>query len=294
MTFQVAFIAFHGGFVSFAWRATSLLTLILSSTIPTITAANAARQDPRNIAWQILQSGLENKKVTNRTVAVQALSLLPENVRATRLAMAALRDKNTGVREAAAVVLGQQHARSAIPALKEALSDSEISVVLASAHSLLLLKDPSAYEIYYAILMGDKKSSAGLVESQINRIKDRKQLAEMGISQGVGFVPFGGMGYEAYRQIRKHDSSPARAAAARFLANDPDAMSEDALVQTAVADKEEAVRLAALDALAQRGDPRCIERLMRNLDDSKSSVRYRTAAVILHLNDIAKKPRKRR
>jgi HEAT repeat protein len=284
-----------GGIVSFARRATSLLTLVLFSAIPTITAANAkeAQPDPRENAWKILRSGLEDKKLSNRTVAVQALSLMPGNARATRFAMAALRDKNTGVREAAAVVLGQQHARSAVPALKEALSDSEISVVLAAAHSLLLLKDSSAYEIYYAILMGDKKGSTGLVESQINRFKDPKQLAEMGISQGVGFVPFGGMGYEAYRQIRKHDSSPVRAAAARFLANDPDAMSEDALIQTAVADKEEEVRLAALDALAQRGDPRCIERLMRNLDDSKSSVRYRTAAVILHLSDIAKKPRKR-
>jgi len=279
--------------VAFAWRAISLLTLVLFSTVPTITAANEARQDPRNLAWQILLSGLENKKVTNRTVAVQALSLLPRNARATRLATAALRDKSTGVREAAAVVLGQQHARSAVPALKEALSDSEISVVLAAAHSLLLLKDPSAYDIYYAILMGDKKGSTGLMESQLNRIKDPKQLAEIGLSEGVGFVPFGGMGYEAFRQIRKHDSSHVRAAAARFLASDPDSMSEDALVQTALADKEEAVRLAALDALTQRGNPRCVELLMKNLDDSKSAVQYRTAAVILHLSDIAKKPRKR-
>jgi HEAT repeat protein len=284
-----------GGIVSFARRATSLLTLVLFSAIPTITAANAkeAQPDPRENAWKLLRSGLEDKKLSNRTVAVQALSLMPGNTRAARFAVAALRDKSTGVREAAAVVLGQQRARSAIPALKEALSDSEISVVLAAAHSLLLLKDSSAYEIYYAILMGDKKGSTGLVESQINRFKDPKQLAEMGISEGVGFVPFGGMGYEAYRQIRKHDSSPVRAAAARFLANDPDAMSEDALVQTAVADKEEEVRLAALDALAQRGDPRCIERLVKNLDGSKPAVRYRTAAVILHLSDIAKKPRKR-
>jgi HEAT repeat protein len=284
-----------GGFVSFARRATSLLILVLLSAIPTITAANAkeAQPDPRENAWKLLRSGLEDKKLSNRTVAVQALSLMPGNTRAARFAVAALRDKSTGVREAAAVVLGQQRARSAIPALKEALSDSEISVVLAAAHSLLLLKDPSAYEIYYAVLMGDKKASAGLMESQLNRIKDPKQVAEMGISEGVGFVPFGGMGYEAYRQIRKHDSSPVRAAAARFLANDPDAMSEDALVQTAVADKEEEVRLAALDALAQRGDPRCIERLVKNLDGSKPDVRYRTAAVILHLSDIAKKPRKR-
>jgi len=41
------------------------------------------------------------------------------------------------------------------------------------------------------------------------------------------------------------------------------------------------------------GDSRCIERLMRNLEDSKSSVQYLTAAVILHLRDTAKKPRKR-
>jgi HEAT repeat protein len=159
---------------------------------------------------------------------------------------------------------------------------------------LLLLKDSSAYEISYAIMMGYKEGSTGLVESQINRIKDPKQVAEMGISEGVGFVPFGGMGYEAFRQIRNHDSSPVRAAAARFLANDPDSMSEDALVQTAVADKEDAVRLAALDAFTQRGNPRCIEHLLKNLDDSKPAVRYHTAAVILHLSDITKKPRKRR
>jgi HEAT repeat protein len=42
-----------------------------------------------------------------------------------------------------------------------------------------------------------------------------------------------------------------------------------------------------------RGDPRCIERLMRILDDSKAAVQYRTAVVILHFSDIAKKPRKR-
>jgi HEAT repeat protein len=279
--------------VSFGWRATSLLIIFCLSAISIFTFAEEAKQDPREQAWQILRTGLEEKKAPERAVAVQALSLLPGNRRATTFAITALHDKNAEVRTAAAVVLGQQHARSAIPELKQALTDSEIAVVLAAAHSLLLLKDAAAYDVYYAVLMGDRKSGAGLLESQIKRIKDPRQMAEIGISEGVGFVPFGGMGYEAFRQIRKHDASPVRATAARFLANDPDPMSEDALVQTALADKDEGVRLAALDALTQRGDPRCIEELLKNFTDDRSAVRYRTAAVVLYLSGVRSKPLKR-
>jgi len=279
--------------VSFGWRATSLLIIFLLSATSTFTFAEEARQDPHEQAWQILRKGLEERKAPERAVAVQALSLLPDNRRATTFAITALHDKNAEVRTAAAVVLGQQHARSAVPELKQALTDSEITVVLAAAHSLLLLKDPSGYDVYYAILMGDRKSGAGLLESQIKRIKDPKQLAEIGISEGVGFVPFGGMGYEAFREIRKHDTSPVRATAARFLANDPDPMSEDALVQTALADNDEGVRLAALDALTQRGDPRCIEELLKNFTDDRSAVRYRTAAVVLYLSAVHSKLHKR-
>jgi HEAT repeat protein len=257
-------------------------------------AEEQSQQHPQERAWQVLRSGLDEGRAANRAVAVQALSLLPANRRATAFALHALQDKNVGVRASAAVVLGQQHARSAIPALKDALDDSEISVVLAAAHSLLILKDRSAYQVYYAVLMGDKKSNVGLVQSQLNRVKDPKQLAQIGIEEGIGFVPFGGMGYEAYRHIRKHDNSPVRASAARFLAFDPDPLSEDALIQVALADKEEIVRLAALDALTQRGDPGCIARLMKNLsDEEKPAVRYRTAGVILHLSSIKKRPPKR-
>jgi HEAT repeat protein len=98
------------------------------------------------------------------------------------------------------------------------------------------------------------------------------------------------MGYEAYRQIMKKDNSPIRAAAARFLARDPDPVSQDALLQTALADKNDIVRQAALDALAERGDPRCVERLMKNLSDEKDAIRYRTAATIIHLSGVSRKP----
>lgn len=278
--------------MSFAWRATSLLAFIFFTTVLPFTAEDQPQPDMQDEAWKILHSGLEAKHAWDRTAAVEALSLLPGNHRATLLVLNALRDKNADVRKAAAVVLGQQHAKVAIPALKDALKDPEISVVLAAAQSLLLLKDRSAYDIYYAVLMGDRKSSQGLVESQLNRIKDPKQMAQIGISEGIGFVPFGGMGYEAYRTIHNHDSSPVRATAARFLAQDPDPISEDALVQTALADDEEPVRLAALDALAQRGDPHCMGMLKKNFSDTKSAVRYRTAAVIIHLSPSARKSHK--
>jgi HEAT repeat protein len=174
------------------------------------------------------------------------------------------------------------------------LSDKDASVMLASAHALYVLKDPTAYEIYYAILMGDKKTSAGLIQSQMDRLKDPKQMAQMGFEEGIGFVPYAGMGYEAYRQLMKHDNSPVRAAAARYLALDPDSVTEDALIQVALADKNIIVRAAALDALAERADPKCIERLAINLDESKYPVRYRTAATIIRLasGDHRKQPAK--
>jgi HEAT repeat protein len=108
-------------------------------------------------------------------------------------------------------------------------------------------------------------------------------MAQIGVEEGLGFVPYGGMGLDAYRQIMKRDASPVRANAARLLAHDPDPMTEDALVQSALADNSDVVRQAALDALAERDDPACIQRLTRNLNDKKAAVRYRTAAVIIHL-----------
>lgn len=276
--------------MSLAWRAISLLTLLFSSNL--YFAQDQPQPDPQEQSWQVLRSGLADKHAWNREPAVQALSLLPANRRATGFALSALKDKDFHVRIAAAVVLGRQYAHTAIPALKDALNDPEISVVLSAAHSLMLLKDPSAYQIYYAVLMGDRKSSVGLIQSQLNRVKDPRELAKIGFEQGIGFVPYGGMGYEAYRTIRNNSGSQVRATAARFLANDPDPISLDALMQSALADNDESVRLAALDALAQRGDAQCISRLAKNLSDEKATVRYRSAAVILHLSTIGKKPHK--
>lgn len=252
--------------------------------------ATPASPDVVEQSWQILRSGLRSKKFSQRMEAVKALSLLEGNHQAMRFALHALSDKNPQVRASAAATLGDLHATSTIPALRAALSDKDVSVMLASTHALYMLRDASAYDVYYAILMGDKKTKAGLIQGQLDRLKDPKQVAQMGFEEGLGFVPYGGMGWEAYRTIMKHDNAPVRAAAARFLALDSDPMSEDALVQTALADKNIIVRQAALDALAQRNDPKCAERLKQNLgEDNKYPVRYRTAATIIHLSSAGAK-----
>jgi HEAT repeat protein len=287
-----------------AWLALVLNCSVMAGTIPQTagektsadvnasqTASHRANQEPSSSdlqekSWQVLQSGLHSKRAVQRMEAVKALSLISGSHQAIRFSLRAMRDKDPRVRAAAASTLGDLHATNAIPALRAAVSDKDASVMLAATHALYVLKDPLAYEIYYAILMGDKKTSAGLIQSQVDRLKDPKQVAQMGLEEGLGFVPYAGMGYEAYRQLMKRNNSPVRAAAARFLATDPDSISEDALVQVAVSDKNIIVRQAALDALVERGDPKCIGRLAINLDDKKYAVRYRTAATIIRLGSI--------
>lgn len=277
----------------------ALLALFLNCSVLAQTDAPAAAQSRAESAndepsisgleeksWLILQTGLHSKRAAQREEAVKALSLLEGNRQAIRFTLRAMRDKNPRVRAAAASSLGELHATGTLPALRAAVSDKDASVMLAATHALFVLKDPLAYEVYYAILMGDKKTSAGMIQSQVDRLKDPKQVAQMGLQEGIGFVPYAGMGYEAYRQLMKHDSSPVRAAAARFLALDPDSISEDALIQVAVSDKNNIVRQAALDALAQKSDPKCIRRLAVNLDDDKYPVRYRTAATIIRLGNV--------
>jgi len=269
--------------VGFAFRTLALLLAALFLETASISQNQPTEAGTAAQAWQVLHQGLTSHKEVRRLLSVRSLSLMHHDPKAVEFAEQALDDRDRQVRAAAAATLGQLQSYSSIPKLRGALHDRQIPVVLAAAHSLYLLKDPSVNEVYYAILMGDKKTSEGLVASQLERLRDRKQLMQLGFEEGIGFVPFGGMGYEAYRQIRGHDPSPVRAIAARSLARDPDQISEDALIQIALTDKSEPVRLAALDALSEREDGGSIGRLAKNLSSTRLAVRYRTAAVILHL-----------
>ncbi len=246
---------------------------------------------PLDEAWTILKQGVEDKSQYKRANAVHALGLLPKNARAQGMAEHALTDENAEVRVEGAVALGQMGAVSSRKKLREALNDKDAKVVVAAANSLYILKDPAAYEVYYALLTGERKSAAGLLQSQLNILKDRKALEKLIFETGVGFVPFGGMGYEAWKTVTQDDTSPVRAAAAEKLATDPDRKTGEALAKFC-SDRKWRVRVAVVDAIAKRGDPTLEDALIPLLVDENDSVRDMAAAAILHLADLPKTRRR--
>ncbi len=244
-----------------------------------------ARQTPREQAWQILQNACTGDRVSSRATAIRVLGLIPSDVKAARLVEKALIDDKPEVRSAAAAALGDMKSRASIPKLRAVLDDQDPSVTLAAAHSLVLLHDNSAYEVYYEILNGDRKAGKGLIASQTSMLRDPKKMAQFGFEEGIGFVPFAGIGWGAIKAIRKDDSSPVRAAAARVLARDPDPATTRALTE-ATGDNSWIVQVAALEALAKRGDPSTLPTVESYLSDDKSAIKFTAAAAVIHLTAI--------
>ena len=245
----------------------------------------------RDRAWTVLREGLADKSAEKRAKAVHALGLLTNSPEAEKAAKAALKDDKGSVRAAAASALGSMHAVHAVPDLEVAVDDEEPEVVLAAANSLLQLKNTnSAYNVYYSVLTGDRRTDKGFVKENLKILQDRKKLLQMGVEQGIGFIPYAGFGYDAYKTVAKNDSSPVRAAAAKKLAHDPSADTLRALLR-ATHDKNWMVRAAALEAISERGDKSLIDKLFLSLDDEKDDVRFVAAACVAHLSEL---PAKRR
>ena len=245
-------------------------------------------ETPREKAWNILHEGLKETNADKRARAVRALGLLTGSAEAQEAAILALKDEKPKVRLVAAVALGSMRAEQAAGSLEEALGDSEPSVVLAAANSLLLVHDNVGYDTYYEVLTGEKRASKGLIREQLDTLKDKKKVAQMGFEEGIGFIPFGGIGYEIFKTVTKDDSSPIRAAAAKKLAHDPEPDAGEALAK-ATADKNWRVRAAALDAIALREDASLIPKIASAMDDKNDVVRYTAAACIAHLSGLTEK-----
>lgn len=238
--------------------------------------------DARREAWKLLEDAASGEKTEQRAAAIRALGLLPGDSRAGTLAEKALKDEKAEVRSAAAFALGELQSRRSVPALRAALEDPEPSVALAAAQALAEFKDQRAYDVYYEVLTGERKTGKGLISSQKSLLKDPKKLATLGLTQGVGFIPFGGFGVEAFKMLTKDDVSPVRASSARMLASDPDPASIKAL-EDATSDKSWLVRIAALEALAKRNNPVALDTVELSMYDDKDVVQYTAAASFLRL-----------
>lgn len=241
-------------------------------------------------AWSILQAGVVDKSSDQRSATMRVLQLIPGDAKASGMAEQGLHDAEAEVRGLAALSLGAMGAKSSIPQLTaSAKSDPEGAVVMAAAKALIQLGDEKGYEVYYAVLTGQRKSGDSLIggeAKEMNQLmKNPKQMETMAFEQGMGYVPFGGIGLQAYKTIHESESKGPiiKATAIKILAKDSDPRSAKALV-AATTDKSWLVRAAAFDALARRGDPVMLRDIQAGLNDEKDVVRLTAAAAVIHLS----------
>jgi HEAT repeat protein len=258
---------------------------VLFSVLPLLLNQRGFAQTPVDQSWTALRAGLSDQTTESRAGAVRVLGLLPNNPTATELATNALSDEKPEIRAAAADALGQMNAKPAVSKLADlAAGEKEVGDILAYARAMIALGDTRGYAVYYAVLTGEKKGGGSLLDEQKKMLKDPKKMAQFGFEQGIGFIPFAGIGYGGFKMLTKDDVSPVRAAAARVLTKDRDPKSEQALV-TAASDKSWIVRMAALESLALRGNPAVVPQLVAKLEDDKDVVRYTAAGAIIRLSE---------
>jgi len=262
-----------------------VLTLSLSILHPCSLAQQPASPTPDEQAWTLLRAGAKSSNADTRRVAIGALGIIVKNRRAAVRAENALSDDKVDVRIAAATALGQMESSASVPKLQAALEDKEPAVVLAAAQSLVRLRNARGYDVYYEVLTGQRAGGKGAVATELDTLKNPKKLAELGFEEGVGFVPFGGMGLETFRVLHGGSNSAVRAAAAKMLTRDPEPEAGTALTD-AVSDKSWQVRVAAIDAIAERGDPKLLAPIETAMQDDKDEVKYSAAAAVLRLLDV--------
>lgn len=246
-------------------------------------------------AWTTLQAGAENKSTEVRVSTMRVMQLIPGDAKGLTMAEKGLKDKEPEVRGAAALSLGAMQSKSALPALEAtAKTDPEGAVVMAAAKALITLGNERGYEVYYAVLTGARKSGEGLIGSQEKELdsllRNPKQMEGMAFEQGIGFVPYGGIGLQVYQTIHTSEQKDPilKAASIKMLANDPDPRTEKALV-AATLDPHELIRAAAFDALARRGHPAVLPDLNSGLKDDKEAVKLTAAAAVVHLTTVPAK-----
>lgn len=207
----------------------------------------------------LLKKQLRDPDEFQRLAAIHALFRLdlPE---ADAPLIEALNDSDSGVREAAALALGERGAILALPALRGRLNDPHPLVWAAAMDALVLLDDRDSVP----------QALAGL-----NAEAAEKRAASAG---AIGAFQVA----EALPTCRKLISDPdpdVRIAAAQALGDLKDGEAVP-LLQQALKDETSAVCSTAAWALGEIGDPSAIPDLLKALDNLGSEVRIQAATAL--------------
>jgi HEAT repeat protein len=257
--------------------------LLLAQTLAAADGAGSAH------AWTVLDTSLA-ANAEHREQALAALATLGSNdPEAVRRAVTALDDKATEVRRVAALTLGELKATSAIPRLTQALDDSP-PVSFAAAKALVELGDPAGREVLVAVLAGERKDAPGILAKAMHKAKGKlhhpEQLVLMGSQDATGAM-FGPVSLviPAVKDTAdlRSKGAPGRAAAAAYLAKYPDEYAVQ-LLEWALGDDNQFVRLEAAKGLGERGNAGSIAKLEALLSDDHNIVRDMAAVSMLRID----------
>lgn len=263
--------------------------LLAFAIIRTVAAANPDDLGShREGAWKVLDESLNDGNTEHRQEALAALSTVRGDDDAVQRAQAALHDKDALIRTAAAIALGEMKAFSALPNLKAALDDTP-EVSFAAAKALTQLGDTSGRDILIAVLAGERKDAPGIMTNAMREAKNKLHHPEglflMGTQDAVGAM-FGpaSMVIPAIRDTTdlKGKGAPGKAAAVAYLAKYPDPYAIQ-LLEWAVDDDNQFVRLEAAKALGERGNAGSIQKLESLYLDKHTIVRDMAAASVLRI-----------
>ena len=269
----------------------TVIILALAAMVPLLTAQDSeARRPgaPEARAWEALDKSLSGGSIDKEQALAALATFGAPDQHAVNAAIGALHDKDAQVRQYAALALGQLKSADAIPALKQALGDTN-EVAFAAAKSLIDLRDKSGEQVLIAVIAGDRKDTPGILTNAVRDAKTKLRHPEglflMGAEDAAGaMVGPASMAFPVVKDTAalKGSGTPGRASAAAYLAKDSDPYAIP-LLEWALGDDNHFIRLEAAKALGARGGSASIPKLEFALGDSHNAVRDMAAVSILRI-----------
>jgi HEAT repeat protein len=245
-------------------------------------------------AWTILSNAAgDAKHPQTRIQALAALGLM-RTPRSEKMITDAMGDADLDVRTAAALAAGQTQDRNLTTNLRNLLDDKEPQVAFTAAMTLWKMGDRSGEDILMAVVDGDRKAGATLMNGTKHSISkelhDPAAMAKLGALQGASMLlgPFG-FGITAYEYIRKNGGDSARVSAIEQISQEKTEPIHKELV-AALGDKDPTVRAASAKALVEYRDKETSMAIYKLFADAKQPVRLTAAAAYLRTTGLPGPP----
>jgi len=256
-----------------------------------LTSALSQPEDstPARSARAVLERGAANGDPDVRREVAAALGLSSRYDPSINLLEKLAIDKDTLVKVAALVSIGELGDGRLAKAARGALDDEVPEVAYAAARTLFKLNQPEGKQLLLEVVEREAPAKSGFVRAKlrdvVRRMKRPKSATIFVVKQGIGFVPVPGLGegFSALMLLVGDPNFSARATTLLVLSSDNSAEVRR-VVEQAFNDPDWSMRAAAAQIAASRNERAWRFRLVPLFEDSNPRVRYRAAAAFLRLS----------